>query len=127
MITSISHISLFVLNQDDALNFYNKLGFKVHTDEMFGEMRWLTLYLPHQKDLELVLMSAQTAEEKALVGKQGASKPFFNLITNDCNADYQALKKLGVAFLGEPEQQPWGWAVALQDLYGNALYLCQPA
>jgi len=34
MITKVSHVSLFVLDQDKAFDFYvNKLGFKVHTDQ----------------------------------------------------------------------------------------------
>ncbi len=33
MITRLNHVSIFVLNQDGAYEFYvNKLGFKVHTD-----------------------------------------------------------------------------------------------
>jgi catechol-2,3-dioxygenase len=38
MITKMNHISIFVLNQDSAYEFYvNKLGFKVHTDAPMGE------------------------------------------------------------------------------------------
>jgi catechol 2,3-dioxygenase-like lactoylglutathione lyase family enzyme len=44
MITKLSHVSLFVLDQDKAYDFYvNKLGFKVHTDaKMENGYRWLT-------------------------------------------------------------------------------------
>lgn len=42
MITKVSHMSLFVLDQDKAYDFYvNKLGFKVHTDQkMDNGFRW---------------------------------------------------------------------------------------
>ena len=45
MITKLSHVSLFVLDQDKAYDFYvNKLGFKVHTDaKMDNGYRWLTI------------------------------------------------------------------------------------
>lgn len=37
MIRKMSHATIFVNNQDEALNFYrDKLGFKLHTDAMVG-------------------------------------------------------------------------------------------
>ena len=45
MIRKMSHATIFVDNQNEALEFYrDKLGFKVHTDAMVGEdFRWLTM------------------------------------------------------------------------------------
>ena len=45
MIRKMSHATIFVNNQNEALEFYrDKLGFKVHTDAMVGEdFRWLTM------------------------------------------------------------------------------------
>ena len=59
MITRLNHVSIFVLNQDSANNFYvNQLGFTVHTDAPMGPgMRWLTVCPPEQQDLEIALMS----------------------------------------------------------------------
>ena len=38
MIRKMSHATIFVNNQNEALEFYrDKLGFKVHTDAMVGE------------------------------------------------------------------------------------------
>lgn len=125
MIAKITHITMFVTNQDDALAFYKKLGFTVHTDAQFGPMRWLTLHLPSQKDMELVLMLAESPEEKALVGKQAALKPLISFETTDCQADYEKLKAAGVEFPEAPAEQPWGISVGFMDLYGNALYMCQ--
>ncbi len=128
MFKSITHFTLFVTDQNKALAFYkDTLGFKLHTDEKFGNMRWLTLNLPGQKDLELVLMLAETPEEKALVGKQAASKPFFNIDTDNCQKDYDALVKKGVTFLEKPEKHPWGIGTSFKDLYGNVIYMCQTA
>jgi predicted enzyme related to lactoylglutathione lyase len=126
MITHITHITLFVAKQDDALQFYQKLGFSIHTDADFGTMRWLTLCLPGQKDVELALIKAETDEEKALVGKQAAAKPFISFQTDNCHADYERLEKAGVIFLEKPTEQPWGISAACKDLYGNILYMCQP-
>ena len=47
MISSLTITSLYVLDQDDALDFYvGKLGLEVHTDTDLGFMRWLTVNVP---------------------------------------------------------------------------------
>ena len=65
MITKMNHVSVFVLNQDSAYEFYiNKLGFKVHTDASMGPgMRWLTVCPPEQPDLEISLIKRDPSDE----------------------------------------------------------------
>ena len=48
MITKLNHVSIFVLDQDSAFDFYvNKLGFTVNTDASMGPgKRWLTVNPP---------------------------------------------------------------------------------
>jgi catechol 2,3-dioxygenase-like lactoylglutathione lyase family enzyme len=55
MITKVTHMCVYVLNQDSAYDFYvNKLGFKVHTDAPMGPgARWLTVTPPEQPELEI--------------------------------------------------------------------------
>jgi catechol 2,3-dioxygenase-like lactoylglutathione lyase family enzyme len=129
MFSKITHITMFVNDQNEALHFYtNILGFKVHTDAvMENGFRWLTLCLKNQPDVELALIPATTPEEKALVGNQGANHPFLCLQTDDCKKEYDLLKANGVVFIQEPRQEPWGVSVLCKDLYGNQLYICQPA
>jgi len=57
MIQSIAHVTVYVLNQDEALEFYrDKLGFEVGSDfTVDGGFRWLTVFAKAQPDLELVL------------------------------------------------------------------------
>lgn len=127
MITKVTHLTLFVNNQDEALTFYTeKLGFKVHTDAMFGpDFRWLTLCPAQQPDFEVAVILAQTPEEKALVGKQAAGKPLFSLETNDCKKDYETLLAHGVKSAQEPKEEPWGISAAFFDMAGNLIYMCQ--
>jgi catechol 2,3-dioxygenase-like lactoylglutathione lyase family enzyme len=126
MISRVSHVSLLVSDQNEALAFYkDKLGFKIHTDAMFDEMRWLTLCTPDAPDFELVLMLAGP-EDKALVGKQGGSYPFICFETRDCLGAYEALKAKGIQFNEEPKTEPWGIGVGFKDLYGNMIYMSQP-
>src|ERR1041384_7517411 len=58
MITKMSHAMVWVLNQQEALEFYtNKLGFEVRTDAtMDGGFRWLTVGPKDQPDFEIILM-----------------------------------------------------------------------
>lgn len=127
MIEKLSHITILVKNQDEALKFYTeKLGFKVHTDAAFGEMRWLTICPQGQPDLELVLLLATTPEEKSHVGNQVGSGALASFETKQCKKTYETLKSRGVTFLGEPQEESWGIGVAFKDLYGNTFYLVEP-
>lgn len=127
MLTRLTHVTVFVKNQDEALEFYTKkLGFKIHTDAMFGpSMRWLTVTPGAQKDMEISLMLAETVEEKALVGKQSGSKPLLAFACDDCKKTHDTLKSNGVKILSAPEKQDWGISMAIEDLYGNGLYIVQ--
>lgn len=127
MITGVSHVTLFVEDQDKALAFYTDvLGFELHTDAMFGpDMRWLTINAKGQKDFEIALMKATTPQEKALVGKQAHEHPLLCLATNDCHGDYEHLKKAGVNFIEAPQEQPWGIQAIFKDLYGTTFVLVQ--
>ena len=62
MVQKLSHVTLFVNNQDQAKDFYvNKLGFEVRTDHtMDNGFRWLTVGAKSQPDVEIVLMEPQS-------------------------------------------------------------------
>ena len=128
MIAKITHLSVFVDSQDEALAFYTeKLGFKLHTDVMHGpDMRWLTITPADQPSFEIALMQANTPEEKALVGKQALHYPMICVETADTKKTYAELKEKGVTFTEEPNEQPWGISVTFKDLYGNSIYMVQP-
>jgi catechol 2,3-dioxygenase-like lactoylglutathione lyase family enzyme len=58
MIQRLSHTTVYVFDQDEALKFYrDKLGFEVHTDAtMEGGFRWLTVGPKPQPEMEIALM-----------------------------------------------------------------------
>ena len=58
MINGISIVSVWVLDQDSAKEFYaGKLGFTVTNDlKLEGGMRWLTVRPPGNENQELLLM-----------------------------------------------------------------------
>src|SRR3954465_11066777 len=78
MISKLTHICVYVLNQDSAYDFYvNKLGFKVHTDAPMGPgKRWLTVTPPEQPDVEIALM----AIDEGMMFKKDAAEKMRDLV-----------------------------------------------
>lgn len=134
MITKMSHISIYVLNQDSAYEFYvNKLGFKVHTDAPMGKgKRWLTVTTPNQSDLEITLMpitdgmmfTKETAEQMRNLVKKGTFG-FGVFECNDIYATYEELKKKGVEFTKPPKKEFYGVEALFKDDSGNWFSLGQ--
>ena len=122
----LSLLSVYVEDQDAAIEFYTqKLGFVVVEDLPFGRMRWVTLRFPDDEVVSLALNLAESEQDRALVGKQGGSQPFFGIVTDDCLREYRRMKSAGVTFHGEPKVEPYGTGVTLEDLYGNKIYMNQ--
>ena len=128
MITRMNHVSIFVLNQESAFEFYvHTLSFKVHTDAPMGPgMRWLTVCPPEQPDLEISLMSI----EEGMMFKDGAAKQMRELVKkgtfgfgvfecNDLMATYLELKEKGVEFKKPPTREFYGFEALFVDDSGN--------
>ena len=122
----LSLLGVYVKDQDAAIEFYTKkLGFVLVEDVPFGPQRWVTLRLADDDVVSIALNLAQTGDDRQLVGKQGGSQPFFGIVTDDCLREYRRMKEAGVNFHGEPQVQPYGTGVTLEDLYGNKIYMNQ--
>jgi catechol 2,3-dioxygenase-like lactoylglutathione lyase family enzyme len=134
MIQCLSHVTVWVLNQEEALHFYrDQLGLEVRTDStMESGFRWLTVGPKGQPDFEIVLMepvpghmwSKETADQIRNLVKQGA----FGIgvfETADCPATYEALKARGVQFSQAPEDRFYGIEAVGRDNSGNWFSLCQ--
>jgi catechol 2,3-dioxygenase-like lactoylglutathione lyase family enzyme len=133
MLNRISHTFLYVLDQDEALDFYvGKLGMVVQTDADLGNMRWLTVAFPEQPDVELALMKPgppvhddATADQlRELITKGAGDGLIFQ--TDDCQGTYEQLKAAGVEFTQEPVERFYGTDCALRDPFGNPLRITQP-
>jgi catechol 2,3-dioxygenase-like lactoylglutathione lyase family enzyme len=134
MITALSHTTVWVLDHDEALEFYTEsLGFEVRVDERMDDFRWLTLGPPSQPDHQLILlepgppmMDADTAEQvKGLVAKGVLGSGVFR--TDDCRATYAELSERGVNFLSEPAERFYGVEATLRDNSGNWFSMTQPS
>jgi catechol 2,3-dioxygenase-like lactoylglutathione lyase family enzyme len=137
MLTKLSHVNVWVDDQDEALAFYTqKLGFELRDDVTVPEMgnfRWLTVGPVGQPDVALALMTVPgppvfdeetSSQLKALVAKGAAGGLFFQ--TDDCQGTYEELKARGVEFGQQPTQQPYGVDAALRDPSGNNIRMVQP-
>jgi catechol 2,3-dioxygenase-like lactoylglutathione lyase family enzyme len=132
MIKRISHVTVYVLDQDSAKAFYTeKLGFTLTGDADMGDgIRWLTATPPGQPDVEFILADcrmghdAETAEQlRALVAK-GALGPGV-LATEDCQKTYEELSGRGVTFVQPPTERFYGIEALLRDDSGNWFSLSQ--
>jgi len=132
MISRLSHTTIWVLDQDEALDFYTrKLGFEVRTDASVDSFRWLTVGPSDQPDHELILlepgppmMDEEAAEQlKRLVAKGAVGPGAFE--TDDCRATYEQLSERGVSFLSEPTKRFYGIEATLRDNSGNWFSMTQ--
>ncbi|GGB20426.1 VOC family protein [Puia dinghuensis] len=133
MITKLTHVNVWVINQDSAYDFYtNKLGFKVKLDLPMGQDgRWLTVTPPGQPDLELVLFpvsrsvfSGETIDSlKHLV--QSGTFGVAVLTCDDIFATYEELSAKGVEFSKPPTKEFYGTEAIFKDDSGNWYSLAQ--
>ena len=133
MFNAISRSQLFVLDQDEALDFYvGKLGLEVATDQDLGFMRWLTVAVPGAPDRQVLLetpgppsLDPATAEQVRELVAKGATGGHLFLTTDDARATYDALKQKGVELTDEPTERPYGIDFGLRDPFGNHVRIAQ--
>ena len=134
MFNSINISQIFVLDQDEALDFYvGKLGLEVNTDADLGFMRWLTVNVPGRPDREILLEKpgpprldeATTDVVRDLLTKGAMGGSLF-FTTDDCRKTYEALLAKGVEFTDTPTERPYGIDCGMRDPFGNSIRFSQP-
>lgn len=134
MIRKLSHVSVYVNDQDAAKDFYtNALGFEVRSDMTMDGFRWLTVGPKEQPDLELVLIEPgppmfdeETAKQlREIIAKGALGTGVFQ--TDDCRGTVDELKRNGVTVLSEPAERPYGIEALIRDDSGNWYSLTQPS
>src|SRR5207247_8518451 len=129
MITKMSHVLIWVKNQQEAVEFYrDKLGFEVDTDAAMGpDYRWLTMRIKDQPGFEIILMEPKAgmmldeesaAQLRSLIDKGVLGGGVFD--ADDIYKTYDELKASGVAFKDTPSVQRWGAATVMRDNSGNS-------
>ncbi len=133
MITRLNVTSIYVLDKDEALDFYvNKLGLEKGNDVKQGSYRWLTVRVPGDPGTEISLEEpgsplhdeATAAQLRELITKGAMSTLVF--LTDDVRALYEALQARGVTdFTQEPTDHFYGTDMGLRDPFGNAIRVLQ--
>lgn len=132
MITNISLVTVFCLDQSEARAFYvDKLGFEVRADITTGEgFRWLTVGHPSQPELEVTLKvpgppldtaAAEFFRRELGKGQLGG----IGLQVDDCRKTHADLVAKGVEFVQEPAERPYGTEAIIRDNSGNWLVLVE--
>ncbi|NML37235.1 VOC family protein [Chitinophaga sp. G-6-1-13] len=133
MISQVTHMTVYVLDQNRALDFYtNKLGFRVVTDVPMGkDVRWLTVSPPQQPGLEIVLSPVSTAmfkQETVDVMTDLVRKGTFGVAVLTCDdiyATYEEMTAKGVEFTKAPKKEFYGTEAIFKDDSGNWFSLAQ--
>ena len=135
MIQRMSFGSIFVRDQDVAIDFYvNKLGFELTRDQTLPHgFRWVTVRPKGQTELEIILFKPTAGKQltdddvariNELMGKGAFGAGVFE--TADCQRTYDELKDRGVEFASPPKEQFYGVEAVLKDPFGNWFSLTQP-
>jgi catechol 2,3-dioxygenase-like lactoylglutathione lyase family enzyme len=136
VLKQLTNVQVWVDDQDEALAFYTeKLGLELREDVTVPEMgnfRWLSVGVPGQEDVAIVLMAVpgppvfeeETREQiKSLLAKGASGGLFF--ATDDVQRTYEELKSRGVEFQQEPTEQPYGIDAGFRDPAGNSMRMAQ--
>jgi catechol 2,3-dioxygenase-like lactoylglutathione lyase family enzyme len=133
MITKLDVTSIYVLDKDEALDFYvNKLGLEKGNDVKQGSYRWLTVRVPGDPGTEISLEEpgsplhdeATAAQLRELITKGAMSTLVF--LTDDARGLYETLQARGVTdFTQEPTDHFYGTDMGVRDPFGNAIRILQ--
>jgi catechol 2,3-dioxygenase-like lactoylglutathione lyase family enzyme len=134
MLNAITHSQIYVLDQDQALEFYvGKLGLEVNTDADLGFMRWLTINVPGDPGRQILLerpgppaMDDRTAEQARELVTKGAAGGTLIFATDDARKTHEDLVAKGVDVVDEPTERSYGTDFGIRDPFGNSIRITQP-
>lgn len=120
--------SLFVEDQDKALEFYSeKLGFVKKEDVPVGEFRWITLVSPDEQDGTELLLEPNNhpaaKEYQKKIFADGIPATMFGVA--DINKEYKRLLEQGVKFTMEPTKMGELTIAVFDDTCGNLIQIVE--
>ena len=123
MIRRVSQVTVLVANQELAKAFWtDKVGFEVHTDEPYGDERWIEIAPP---DGPLLVLDSRPDDEgdRPDRGELPDSPILFGC--DDIERTYRELAERGVRFSTPPKEMPFGWWAVFEDDEGTRYGLGQ--
>ena len=120
--------SLFVQDQDRALEFYTEtLGFVKKEDAPAGEFRWITVVSPDDQDGTELLLEPNdhpaAKEYQKMIFADGIPATMFGVA--DIRKEYKRLKEKGVKFTMEPTEMGEVTIAVFDDTCGNLIQIVQ--
>ena len=133
MIDSLRISQIYVLDQEQALDFYvNTLGMEKNTDQDLGFMRFLTVNVPGDPDRQVLLekpgppvMDEKTTDQVRDLLTKGRIGGQLFFTTKDARKAYENLRKKGVEFSQDLTEQTYGIDFGLRDPFGNHIRIAQ--
>ncbi|MFD3613284.1 VOC family protein [Streptomyces atroolivaceus] len=123
MLTNIMYVTIYVTDQDRALEFYTEqLGLEKRLDFPGPDGRFLTVGVPGSP-VQIILWSHAPAAGQP--GSADAPGPLI-LESEDLRKDFETMRRRGVVFEeSEPVDYPFGVRVEAVDPDGNRVSLRQ--
>ncbi|MEC3975652.1 VOC family protein [Amycolatopsis sp. H20-H5] len=133
MLKALTLSQIFVLDQDEALDFYvGKLGLEVAEDVDLGFMRWLTVTIPGSGRRIMLEKPGPPAHDETTAAQvrelvtKGATGGWLGFEVDDIHQTYRELLAKGVEITQEPTEQAYGTDFGFRDPFGNAIRVNQP-
>lgn len=125
---SVVHVALVVRDYDEAISFFcGKLHFMLveDTDRPEQNKRWVVVAPPGSSGTTLLLARATSPAQVSAIGNQTGGRVFLFLGTDDFWRDYEEMRAVGIRFVRDPKEAPYGTVAVFEDLYGNRWDLVQ--
>jgi catechol 2,3-dioxygenase-like lactoylglutathione lyase family enzyme len=129
----IEQFALIVDDYDEAIRFFvDVLGFELVEDSSAlttrdgRPKRWVVVRPPGAAT-GLLLARADGERQRRAVGHQFAGRVGLFLRVDDFQCSYDRLREVGVEFIGEPRDEPYGRVAVFLDVAGNRWDLLGPA
>jgi catechol 2,3-dioxygenase-like lactoylglutathione lyase family enzyme len=127
----LEQVTLIVDDYDDAIRYFVEvLGFELVEDSPFvtndgRPKRWVVVRPPGAAT-GLLLARADGERQRHSVGDQFAGRVGMFLRVADFTVAYDRMRRLGVEFITEPRQEPYGQLAVFVDVAGNRWDLLGP-
>jgi catechol 2,3-dioxygenase-like lactoylglutathione lyase family enzyme len=124
-------VTVIVYDYAEAIAFFvDKLQFDLAEDSPARTndgrpKRWVVVR-PPGASTGLLLAQADGDEQRSVVGKQHAGRVGFFLRVDDFDAAYERMRSVGVEFVTDPRDEPYGRIAVFLDVAGNRWDLLGP-
>lgn len=121
----LQRVTIVVHDYDPAIAFFvDALGFELvedspSTTSVGGRAKRWVVVRPPGAETSILLARADSAEQRAAVGRQAAGRVAFFLQVDNVDAAHERMRAAGVEFEGEPRDEPYGRVVVFRDIAGN--------